>query len=275
MSRDKGESWSRMNDGLMNLFVTTLAAGPAGDLYAGTLDGIYRSNDQGAQWTQVNRGLTNNSINAFAFDAGGDVFVATNGGGIFRLSKVDDTWQPVNAGLGNLFVMALAGNSMGLLIAGTNGSGVFVSSDGQSWQPVNEGLTNERIFSVAITSAGQAFAGTNGSGVFASFGMPTATEPLPLPVPDNFSLEQNFPNPFNPDTEIRFRLPARRHVKLAIYNLLGEEIRTLINDEYPAGDHQIAWDGKDNFNRQAPTGLYVFRLQAGAYIESRKMSLVR
>ena len=171
--------------------------------------------------------------------------------------------------------MALAGNGMDLLLAGTNGGGVFFSADGQSWQPVNDGLTNNRIFSLTIHPRGHTFAGTNGSGVFASFGGITTTVPLPALIPEGFSLEQNFPNPFNPDTGIHFRLPQKHHVKLTIFNLLGEKVRTLIDGDYPAGNHEVRWDGKDDSGNPTPTGLYVYRLRAGEYSQARKMSLVR
>lgn len=94
-------------------------------------------------------------------------------------------------------------------------------------------------------------------------------------LPESFALEQNYPNPFNPETEIRFQLPAADHVVIKIVNARGQEIRTLVNDQYEAGFHSVRWDGKDKNGTPVSSGVYLYQLQAGAFSKVMKMSLVR
>ncbi|MDW7679976.1 MAG: right-handed parallel beta-helix repeat-containing protein [bacterium] len=94
-------------------------------------------------------------------------------------------------------------------------------------------------------------------------------------LPTELTLFQNYPNPFNPDTEIRYQLPEAAHVKLEIYNLLGQKIRTLIDDPKPAGSHTLRWDGRDDFGAAVSSGVYLYRLTAGRFCGARKMVVMR
>ena len=92
---------------------------------------------------------------------------------------------------------------------------------------------------------------------------------------NSFRLFQNYPNPFNPATVISWQLAVGSHVELAIYNLLGQKIRTLVNARQSAGSHQVQWNGRDDNEEDVASGIYVFRLEAGEFVGSRKMLLVR
>lgn len=94
-------------------------------------------------------------------------------------------------------------------------------------------------------------------------------------IPAHFVLEQNHPNPFNPETEIRFQIPQESHIVLAIYSVLGQEIRRLADALYAAGHHTIRWDGNDASGAPVASGVYLYRLQAGGFTQVKKMSLVR
>jgi hypothetical protein len=94
-------------------------------------------------------------------------------------------------------------------------------------------------------------------------------------VPSEFKLEQNFPNPFNPSTQIRFSVPIAGPVKLSVFDMLGREIRVLYAGFLDAGQHQVTWDGCDASGRALPSGVYVNRLTQGSRQESRKMILLR
>jgi hypothetical protein len=90
-----------------------------------------------------------------------------------------------------------------------------------------------------------------------------------------WALEQNVPNPFNPQTKIRFSLPERQPVKLVIYALDGRAVRTLVDEIRGAGSHEIVWRGRDDAGRPVSSGTYVYRLMAGSRGETRKMSLMK
>ena len=89
-------------------------------------------------------------------------------------------------------------------------------------------------------------------------------------MPKSFRLEQNYPNPFNPSTTIRYGLPNRSHVTLIVYNILGQLVTTLVNGEQEAGYHEVKFDGS-----RLASGVYFYRLQAGTYVETKKLLLLK
>jgi hypothetical protein len=94
-------------------------------------------------------------------------------------------------------------------------------------------------------------------------------------VPLTFYLEQNYPNPFNPETKIQFGIAEPEKVKLAIYNVLGQQIKTLINRNMLPGKYDVVWDGRNEAGNKVGTGIYFYRLQAGKFVKSRKMVLLK
>jgi len=95
-------------------------------------------------------------------------------------------------------------------------------------------------------------------------------------IPTVFSLDQNFPNPFNPTTIIRYGLPKDEHVSLKVYNLLGQEVVTLMhNVDKKAGYHAVVWNGTNGQGNQVASGMYIYLLQAGNYTNVKKMLLLR
>jgi len=92
---------------------------------------------------------------------------------------------------------------------------------------------------------------------------------------DAYQLQQNYPNPFNASTVISFVLPAKSVVKLSIFNLIGQEVKELINTEYVAGQHKVTWDAKDFYGRNVSSGVYICVLQADEFLKRRKLTLLR
>jgi len=90
-----------------------------------------------------------------------------------------------------------------------------------------------------------------------------------------YSLEQNYPNPFNPTTTIKFSLPESHLVSIKIYNMLGQEVRTLVNEQRNEGNHSIIWNGKDNSGNQLASGTYIYRIKAGDFTSTKKMILLK
>ncbi|MBU0711530.1 T9SS type A sorting domain-containing protein [bacterium] len=94
-------------------------------------------------------------------------------------------------------------------------------------------------------------------------------------IPDVYSLAQNFPNPFNPLTNIGFGLPKDSHVSIIIYNLLGQQVKTLASKDMTAGYRYIQWDGKDNYGRNVTSGVYLVMMQSNNFHKVRKMVLMK
>ena len=97
----------------------------------------------------------------------------------------------------------------------------------------------------------------------------------PVSVPYRFELFNNYPNPFNPTTTIGYALEKRSHVRVTVYNILGEKLCTLVDDVRPAGEHTITWDGKDSGGKPVASGLYLYRIDAGKHSDSKKMLLLK
>jgi hypothetical protein len=95
------------------------------------------------------------------------------------------------------------------------------------------------------------------------------------PLPEQFALHQNYPNPFNPSTTIRYDLPEDSHIRIAIYNILGQEIRVLADGLEPAGFRSIRWHGKDNFNRNVSAGVYLLLMKSKDFTLTRKLILLK
>ena len=94
-------------------------------------------------------------------------------------------------------------------------------------------------------------------------------------LPSINNLSQNYPNPFNPATTIRYSLKESGEVHIAVFNILGQKVRSLINESRPAGENTAVWDGKDNSGSEVASGVYFYRIHSGALDETRKMLLMR
>ena len=94
-------------------------------------------------------------------------------------------------------------------------------------------------------------------------------------IPSTFSLSQNYPNPFNPVTKLDYNLPFRSMLNISIYNVLGQEVKTIINREQEYGYHSITWDGIDNRGKQMSSGVYFARMNSNSFSQTKKMLLVK
>jgi glycosidase len=93
--------------------------------------------------------------------------------------------------------------------------------------------------------------------------------------PENFHLFQNFPNPFNPSTTIRYSIVEPGNVSIKIYDVLGREVKTLINEVKTVGTHSSTWNGYDNFDNKVSSGIYLYRIKVGSFVEAKKMVLLK
>ncbi|MCU7493879.1 MAG: T9SS type A sorting domain-containing protein [Ignavibacteria bacterium] len=114
-----------------------------------------------------------------------------------------------------------------------------------------------------------------------SYSFSTSTDNITLGLaeavvkPESFLLEQNYPNPFNPTTTIRFYIPKEGNVELKIFDLLGREVRTMTEGFLRSGIHSFVWNGKNDNGFQVSSGVYIYRLKSGSYMQSKKMVLTK
>jgi len=94
-------------------------------------------------------------------------------------------------------------------------------------------------------------------------------------VPQEYALNANYPNPFNPTTTISYDVRETSNVRVTVFNMLGQEVRTLVNTRQAAGSHEIVWDATNNLGEAVSSGIYLYQLQAGDFVQSRKMVLLK
>jgi hypothetical protein len=279
LSNDGGDWWLPASTGLPNPFVTSFAlSGTA--LFAGTIgSGVYRWFSGTLTWEPVNVGLNTPFILSLGgFGAGDLVYAGTIGNGIFGSQNNGNTWDNLNGAsvnTGNLIVSAIlmGYDAYDLFMAGI-GKGIYFSTDrGSTWNTANTGLTNKVVTSFAAGSS-RIFAGTMGKGVWYR-GLPELfrtelTGVADVDLPAGFRLEQNYPNPFNPKTEIRYQISEAGMVRLAVFDVLGREVATLVNQQQSPGSYTASFDGN-----KLSSGVYSYRLTSGDRSEMKQMVLVK
>jgi hypothetical protein len=94
-------------------------------------------------------------------------------------------------------------------------------------------------------------------------------------IPEVFALHQNYPNPFNPITTLRYDLPENSLVNIIIYDLLGRQVKSLINQTQEAGFKSVLWNATNDYGKPVSAGVYLYQIQAGDFIQTKKMVLLK
>ncbi len=221
-----------------------------------------------AQWVQSNEGLTNTNVLVLA-NSDTNLFAGTLNGGIFRSTNNGANWSEESSGLPtNAYVYNIAISDTNIF-AGIDGSGVFLSTNkGANWTIT--GLTDPEVLTL-LASGTDLFAGTSG-GVWRRplSEMITSVENKSNDIPSKFILEQNHPNPFNPSTSIQYAISSNQFVQLKVYDVIGNEVATLVNEEKPAGNYEVSFNAS-----RLSSGIYFYKLQAGSFVETKKMILIK
>jgi hypothetical protein len=226
----------------------------------------YTKND--TSWI-VDTLLTNNSVFALAV-SDDNLFVATYDG-VIHSTDYGKSWVEANSDLGSIYSFTVSGTN---LLVGTSAEGVFVSSDnGNNWIEITTGLPFNDVYGVSVFAVNDRylFAGTGEGGVWRRPLAEIITDVNnTTELPKEFALYQNYPNPFNPRTKISWLLPVSSQVALKVYDILGNEIRTLVSEYKQAGKYET------EFNAEIlPSGVYFYRLQAGSFVKTKKMLLIK
>lgn len=277
---DSGDSWVRVSNTFASQFVFGIAVDSSDHIYAGTrLGKIYKSTDHGNNWQLITNGLTaDKTVVSLAVAPDGNVYAGTVEDGVFRSTNAGQSWQAVNNGIADKNIRFITSNHKNELFASIFYGGLYYSNDSaNSWMDISRGLETTEVSSIIFDKEGYLYLATIES-MFRSTDSAITSINLPDSRNDplSFSLMQNYPNPFNPATTIGYYLPKTTIVTLKIYDVLGREIKTLVNEKQTGGFKTVVWDGRDNTGVEMASGIYIYWLQADLKLrKAKKMILLR
>lgn len=270
-STDNGENWFAINSNTQPRYPRSIIIESSTTFYVAEDNfwsggGIYRTTNGGISWNRSFSGSAYSLIRT----KDGTLFAGIDTS-IYRSTNSGDDWIRMNAALGKASVVSFSVNSLGHLFAGTNKNGIYFSTDnGANWAVLNSGLTNLSIRFLAIDNDDFLYAGPQNGVVHRSAGSTTVVPNTDALLPARSSLHQNYPNPFNPSTQINYSISMTSFITLKIYDLLGREITTLLNERKQPGYYSISWNAQGY-----PSGIYLYRLQTEKYSETKKLILIR
>jgi len=273
LSTNNGLSWTAVNSGLSDQCIYSLAISPDGaKVFAGACGdtgGVYLSTNSGLSWARADYGIPNPyiSFNSLAITPDGRcIFAGTGFSGAYLSTDDGSSWTSVSEGLPNILITSVAVNRSGtyLFIGSAGGSSIGLVPASQN----TIGVSSASAMKMTETVAG----GNAAYGVWRRplSEMITGIESKPARAPACFALEQNYPNPFNPSTVISYQTPTNAFVVLKVYDVLGREIKTLVDERQGAGNHSATFNAMN-----LPSGVYFYRLEAGPYRDSKKLLLLK
>jgi WD40 repeat protein len=274
-----------------------------GSVAGATTTTVYRVCCATAQ-TGVARTFPVGNMRAIAFNPHGELYGASTSGRLYRLNlATGDTvgigtapgvaygsiafspsgklWASVNSGASGRDKIYTVDTTTGAAtLVGSTGDNtftpaIFVNPDGTVYglKAISTRLPNIVISIDTVTGKGDSLFSTGMKGITSmtmlSF-LVTGVAASPDPVPTSFRLGQNYPNPFNPTTEIRYQVSGISNVTLAVYDLLGREVAVLVNERKTAGSYSVRFDGSG-----LASGVYFYRMQAGDFVQARRLILIK
>jgi len=272
-------TYNNLNSPLPSNNVNCCIVDDRNNVWFGTDKGVARFD--GVNWTvrnSQNSGLPSDFIWSMAADRTGKLWFLTfmrdsygNFLGNYLVSYDGSAWNSWNApSPAHCFCI----DSTNSVWVGTYGNGVS-RFDGTSWttfSTANSGIGYNYIEGIMADNHGNLWFGAQDYGGGVSVYNPNGVTDLEklVQLPLDYRLYQNYPNPFNPFTVIRYQLPMNKHVTLKVYDVLGREVKTLVSEDQTKGSHEV------HFNASGlPTGVYLYRLQAGTYHDTQKMIFLK
>ena len=270
-SSDNGVNWIRYTNGLPSNLVVRSITRKGNKLFIATVNGVYFSEDNGLTWNEAGAGLSNYKLWAI-ITSGNNILAGTDTSGIFI--SIDDgiNWTKIQNEFSQAQVRSFIKYNGSILAGFGFGWGIYQSSDdGFTWTNIGQGLAPLYTFVVDIqANSSYLFAAGGATGLFRKHSGTTDVDYSPFEIPLKFSIEQNYPNPFNPTTTIGWQSPVGSHQTLKIYDVLGNEVVTLVNEFREAGRYEKTFNAS-----QLSSGIYFYKLQAGNFTETRKMILIK
>jgi hypothetical protein len=266
-STNNGVSWDSADSGLPTTSVVLCLAANSSNVYAGTYNGVYHSIDNGATWDHF--GLADHMI--YSLFLNGTNLYAGAYDTLFMSANNDTNWVSVrnDMGYGTCRSLAASGSK---LFAATENSVYYSTNNAANWNIIDSALFSEKVVLALAVTDTMIFAGAENSGVWQRTisDITTSVNAYSAETPNGFYLQQNYPNPFNPSTVIGYRLLVNGFVTLKVYNILGKEVATLVNETKNAGSYQVTFNAG-----KLASGVYFYKLQAGAFTNVKKLLLMK
>lgn len=275
-STNDGAAWAQATSGIIDPPVRTIGSSH-GTLFAGTFSRVYRSTNAGQSWVPATSGLPQSAFAQGFVAIDSAVYLGTYSG-VYRYAESGSQWLSMSTGLPSspdvrsITTYRRPAPLGTTLFTGLSHGGVYASADGGvSWYSIAHGLA-PGINVISLGADEQyLFAGTNAHSVWKR----ALTEVLVSVAPPDrptggYALGQNYPNPFNGKTVIPFELCSPSHVILRVFDVLGAEVSTPVNEKREAGMHTVVWDAGDY-----ASGVYMCRIQAGSFVSVRRMIITR
>ena len=276
---NSGDLWFATNTPPSSAFTKSIVFTNNNIGYAVGWDGstgkYYRTQDAGNNWTSHDLGTAGWGWETIRF-ANSNVGYIVGGNWpepytykILKTTNAGNNWNVVQSGTGWRYKEIHLMNADTGIAVGSSGNIYRTMNGGVNWVYIYPGTTNH-FYGVFFTSANTGYvSGLPGMLLKTTNGL-TFVNQINGTTPKSFHLKQNYPNPFNPSTNIMFDIPKSNHVKIIIYNALGIEITTIVNEKLNSGSYEVSWDGTDY-----PSGVYFYKLLSGDFVKTKKMVLIK
>ncbi len=261
-STNGGYNWLGLNIG----HTTVLATNNNGDMYSIYFRTLYRSTNNGINWYSLPQLPTADNY-SLAFDDYNNLYLS-NLYGIQFSSNSGQTWQQKL----NLFypVKIIIDRNNIYTIQDWGNKFYYSTNLGSNWDQSSSGLENVSTCALTLSSSGELFCGTVNRGIYKANASIISVSPISGNTPKEFKLFDNFPNPFNPSTIIKFDVPFESLVSIVIYDLTGREIEKLTDQYYKPGQYEIDWNGSE-----FSSGVYIVTLYSEQHTLSKKIVLLK
>jgi photosystem II stability/assembly factor-like uncharacterized protein len=282
VSNDAGLSWTSVTTPTTENLNSVAAIDKSLFIVVGDGGTIFKTYDQGMTWEDhtVGGAKFNRIFDGGKIQLYGKLWIAGDNGRIYTTNNYGISWSPQNSGVTeNLHDIKFRNEDEGIVV-GDNGVVRYTNNGGTTWQadPYFNGLTDGNIISLATVDFNTGIAlvrnttldGGSSTSMFIVSSEPLSADDSENAVPSDYSLEQNYPNPFNPSTTIKYFVPQLGFVTVKVYDILGKEVATLVNEEKLAGSYKINFDASD-----LTSGVYFYKLMTANYSETKELVLMK
>jgi photosystem II stability/assembly factor-like uncharacterized protein len=267
-SSNKGVNWNTTSLSNCTVYALTISGNT---LFVSFADNVmynpflYRSTNNGANWTDCSSGLPNDLVTAILIS--GNTIFAGCSYGVYKSTDNGTTWTQTAMTSGYINCLAAFGNN---LLTGKSYGVYLTTNNGSNWTEFNQGFSGQPTVNSLLISNNYIYAGIYGGVWRRPLSDITGINNISTETPSNYSLSQNYPNPFNPITNVKFSIVNSEEVKLVVYDIMGKEVQTLVNESLQPGTYEASFDGT-----MLNSGVYFYELRSGNFRQTKRMILMK